>query len=87
MSYGIILGGNSPNSNPVFKIQKIIKRIIMNAGYKDSGHPLFMKLNILPLYSQYKFSLSTFVVLSNRILKYTVLILGKALTYIHQKQI
>jgi len=34
----------------------------MNAGYKDSGHPLFMKLNILPLYSQYIFSLSTFVV-------------------------
>jgi len=34
----------------------------MNAGYKDSGYPLFTKLNILPLHSQYIFSLSTFVV-------------------------
>ena len=34
----------------------------MNAGYRDSCCPLFKKFNILPLYSQYAFSLSTFVV-------------------------
>jgi len=34
----------------------------MNAGYNDSGHPLFTKLNILPLYSQLKFPLSPVVV-------------------------
>ena len=34
----------------------------MNAGYKDSDHPLFTKLNILPLYTQLKFSLPPFVV-------------------------
>jgi len=62
MSYGIILGDNLPYRNSVFKIQKIIRSIIMNAGYKDSGHPLFTKLNILPLYSQLNFSLSPFVV-------------------------
>jgi hypothetical protein len=34
----------------------------MNAEYRDSCHPLFRKLNILPIYSQYIFSLSAFVV-------------------------
>jgi len=34
----------------------------MNAGYTDPCLLLFKKLNILPLYSQYIFSLSTFVV-------------------------
>jgi hypothetical protein len=37
-------------------------RIIMNAGYRDLCRPLFRKLNILPIYSQYIFSLSAFVV-------------------------
>jgi len=34
----------------------------MPDGYTDSCHPLFEKFNILSLYSQYIFSLSTFVV-------------------------
>ena len=34
----------------------------MNVGYRDFCHPLFKKLNILPLYSQYIFSLSTYEV-------------------------
>ena len=34
----------------------------MNAVSRDSCLPLFKKLNIFPLYSQYIFSLSTFVV-------------------------
>jgi hypothetical protein len=36
----------------------------MHARYTDSCHPLFKKFNILSLYSQYIFSLSTFVVKS-----------------------
>jgi hypothetical protein len=34
----------------------------VHAGYGDSCHPIFETLNILPLYSQYIFPLSTFVV-------------------------
>jgi len=49
-------------SNSIFEKQKRIIRTIMNAGYGDSCHPLFKQLNILPLYSQYIFSLSTFAV-------------------------
>jgi hypothetical protein len=59
MLYGIIFWGISLYSNFMFKITKII---IMNAGYRDSWHPPFKMLNILPLYSQYIFSLSIFVV-------------------------
>jgi hypothetical protein len=47
---------NSTYSNLIFKIQKRIVRIIMKARNKDSCHPLFRQLNILPLYSQYIFS-------------------------------
>ena len=61
MSYGIIFWCNSPCSNSIFKIQKII-RIITNAGQRVSCHPLFKNLNILPLYSQYISSVLTFVV-------------------------
>jgi len=58
----------------------------MNAEYTDSCRPLFRKLNILPIYSQYIFSLSAFVVKNtDQILQYTVLITDKALTYIHQQ--
>jgi hypothetical protein len=61
MSYGIILGGNLPYSNSIFKIQKRIIRIITYAGYTASCSPLFKKLNIPSLYPQYTFSLSTLV--------------------------
>jgi hypothetical protein len=71
MSYRIILGGNSPYSYSIFKVQKRIIRIIMNAGYMptESYCTLFEKSNVLPLYSQYIFSLSTFVVKNTDILK------------------
>jgi hypothetical protein len=62
MMYGIISGGNLPYTNSIFEKQKGIIRIIMNAGCRDSCCPLFKKLNILPPYSQYTLSLSTFVV-------------------------
>ena len=68
MSHGIIFWGNFSYTSSIFKIQTrtiiiiIIIIIIMNAVSSDSCHPLFKKLNILLLYSQYIFSLSTFVV-------------------------
>jgi hypothetical protein len=51
--YGVIFLGNSPYSNNIFKLQKRVIRIIMNAGNKVSCRKLFKKLNILPLHSQY----------------------------------
>jgi len=50
MLHGIILEGNLPYSNSIFKIHKRIIRIITNAGYRDSCCPLFKELIILPLY-------------------------------------
>ena len=41
----------------------------MNAGYTDSCCPLFKELNILPLYSQYIFSISIFVVKNTDVYK------------------
>jgi len=55
LSYGIIFWGNSAYSSNIFKIQKRIIRIIMNARNRDSCHQLFKILKILPLKSQYIF--------------------------------
>jgi hypothetical protein len=61
ITYGVIFWGNSPHSN-IFRIQLHIIRIIMNAKPRDSCRELFKNLQILPLYSQYTFSLSLLVV-------------------------
>ena len=45
----------------VFRIQKREIRIIMGCGNRESCRNLFKELNILPLMSQYIFSLLTFV--------------------------
>jgi hypothetical protein len=60
MSYGIILGGSQPHSETIFKIQKRVLRIITNSRARDSCQELFKKLEILPLYSHYIFSLLIF---------------------------
>ena len=70
MSYGIIFWGNQPYSQKIFKIQKRVIRIITNARMRDSCRELLKKLEILPLYSQYIFSLSIFVI-KNKHLFYT----------------
>jgi hypothetical protein len=57
MTYGVFLGGISSCSSTIFKIQKRIVRVITN-----SCRGLFKKLNILPLQSQYIFSLLLFVI-------------------------
>jgi hypothetical protein len=62
MSYGIIFWGNSTNSINIFKLQKRIIRTITNSRNRDSCRQLFMKLDILPSYSQYLFSLLMFVI-------------------------
>jgi hypothetical protein len=62
MSYGIIFWGNSSHSSIIFKIQKRVIRTIMGCGYRESCRKLFVELEILPLASQYIFSLLLFVV-------------------------
>jgi hypothetical protein len=62
VSYGIILGGNQPYSDKIFKIQKRVIRIIKNSRMRDSCRELLKKLEILSLYSQHVFSISVFVI-------------------------
>ena len=66
MSYGIILGGNQPYSEKIFKLKKRVIRIIANSR-RGSCRELFKKLEILPLYSQYIFSLSMLVIKSKHL--------------------
>ena len=61
ISYGIIFWGNSSYSDDIFKIQKRIFRIIMNSSRNASCRQLFKDLNILPIQSQYIYSILLFV--------------------------
>jgi len=70
ISYGIILGGNQPYSDKIFKIKKRVIRIIISSRPRDSCRELFKNLEILPLYSQYIYSISIYVV-KNKHLFYT----------------
>ena len=54
ISYGIIFWGNSSHHEDIFKIQK---RIIMNSSKNASCQQLLKELNILPIQSQYIFSI------------------------------
>ena len=62
ITYGIIFLGNSPHNTGIFKIQKQIIRIIIKSRNRDSCRWLFKQLKILPLQSQYIFSILLFVV-------------------------
>jgi hypothetical protein len=62
MSYGIIFWENTLYSNNIFKLQERVVKIITNSRNGDSFRELFKELNILPFYSQYIFSLLTFVI-------------------------
>jgi hypothetical protein len=61
ISYGIIFCRNSSYSKDIFKIQKRIIRVIMNSRRSDSCRELFKQLDILPLQSQYIYSLLLFI--------------------------
>jgi hypothetical protein len=60
--YGLIYWGNALCSKSIFKIQKRIIRVISSSGKFDSSRELLKKLQILPLQSQYIFSLLLFVI-------------------------
>ena len=62
ISYGVVFWGNSCYSEVIFKIQKRIIRIIMNSSRNASCWQLFKELNIVPLKSQYIYSILIFVI-------------------------
>jgi len=67
MSYCIIFWGNSPHSINIFKIKKRIIRIMTNSNRRETCRPLFHQLGILPLPSQYIFSLLLFVATNKKL--------------------
>jgi len=59
ITYGIIIWGNPPYSNNIFKQQKrIVIRIIICVGIRDSCREYFKLLNVLQLSSQYIYILA-----------------------------
>jgi len=70
ISYGIIFWGNQPYSDKIFKIHKRVIRNITSSRMRDLCRELFKKLEILPLYSQYIYSISIFII-KNKHLFYT----------------
>jgi hypothetical protein len=70
LTYGIIFWGNSSYSLQIFRIQKRVIRIMNGLRPRDSCTDTFRVLRILPLHSQYIFSLLTFVV-NNKSLYHT----------------
>jgi hypothetical protein len=74
ISYGIICWGNSNYSNTIFKLQKRLIRIMINAGNKESCRELFKRFNILPLHSHYILSLILFVVKNKNMFKFNSMV-------------
>ena len=62
ITYGMIFWGNSPHSTDILKFHKRIIRIMTKSKSRDSCRQLFKRLEILPLQSQYIFSVLLFVV-------------------------
>ena len=62
MNYGLLFLGNCSYSIRNFRLQKYIIRMTLGCKSRDSYMSLFKKLNILPLPSQYIYSLLPFVI-------------------------
>jgi len=62
MRYGIIFWGNATDSYKVFKLQKMVIRIMSGADPRASCRGLFRKLEILPVPWQYILSLILFII-------------------------
>jgi hypothetical protein len=62
MTYGIILWGNSSYTIKIFRIQKKIIRIMPGLKKRDSCRDWFKEMKILPLCSQYIYSLVLYII-------------------------
>jgi hypothetical protein len=69
IAYGIIFWGVSSHSKNIFKIQKRVLRIIANVDRRGSCRTIFKKVKILPLQSQYIYSILMFVVKNKKLFK------------------
>jgi hypothetical protein len=69
MSYGIMFWGNSSQAERVFKLQKRAVRIMKGCGLRDSCRDHFKHMSILlvPLRSQYIYSLMMFIIKNKEI--------------------
>jgi hypothetical protein len=72
MSYGIIFWAGSSYANKVFILQKKIIRITTNAKIRESCRVIFKKLEILPFYSQYIYSLLLFVINNKDVFNFNI---------------
>jgi hypothetical protein len=61
LEYSIVFWGNSTGSEKVFRLQKRIIRLMTGSNARTSCRPLFPKLGIMTLSSQYIFSLMRFL--------------------------
>jgi hypothetical protein len=61
VNYGIIFWGNSTESNKVLLVQKKVIRIMTGSRPRTSCKPLFQRLGILTIHSQYILSLMEFL--------------------------
>ena len=89
MSYGIILGGNSHDSNSIFKIPKRMIRIITNTGSRVSCRQLFSYKHFhfhLNTFSHYFFLSTRIALYFNLILKFMISIHVSTTTYIYLLQ-
>jgi hypothetical protein len=67
MTYGVMFWGNSSHAERIFKIQKRAIRIIKGISHRESCREHFISMKILPLRSQYIYSLLKFVVTNREI--------------------
>jgi hypothetical protein len=62
LTYGNVFWGISPSSDKLFKLQKRVIRIMTGQEVRTTYRDLFKKIEILPLKSQFIFSILLFVV-------------------------
>jgi hypothetical protein len=67
MAYGIMFWGNSTHVGRVFKLQKKVIRCIAGCNSCESCREYFREMRILPLKSQYIYSMMKFAVKNNEI--------------------
>jgi hypothetical protein len=62
MNYDFIFWGNSPYSVHIFRLQRKVIRIITSTRNREFCRSWFKRLKILPLQSQYIYSILSFVI-------------------------